>query len=173
MESNLEIKSDNNDLIRLISKDNKEFTLTKKAADLSGLIKNLKDETTPDSAIPLNEVDDKTLERVIQYLNKFNGEAPPEIEKPLKSSVLKEVTDSWSAEFIEELDLEALTNLTVTANYLDIPSLLELATAKLASMCKDKSEEEIFKSFGISDVYSEEERNKLKEEHKWIEENLN
>lgn len=172
MESNTLI-IDKNNIIKLISKDNKEFSITKKSAELSGLIKNLKEDLTVDDAIPLTEVDNKTLERVVTYLSKFNGQPPPEIEKPLKSSILKEVTDEWSADFIEELDLEALTNLIVTANFMDIPSLLELSIAKLASMCKDKSEEEIFKSFGISNVYSEEERNKLKEENKWIEDNLN
>jgi S-phase kinase-associated protein 1 len=125
-----------------------------------------------DEVIPL-EIDEKTLEKVIDYLNKWNGESPSEIEKPLKSSILKEVTDEWSSEFIDEMDLEMLSNLTVAANFLEIVPLLDLCCAKLASMCKDKSEEDIFKSFGIVDTFTEEERQKIKDENKWIEENLN
>lgn len=159
--------------LKLISKEGKEFSISKKAGDLSILLKNAREEMGADEAIPLVEVDEKSLDKVIQYLNHFDGEAPTDIEKPLKSSNLKEVTDDWSAEFIEELDLEALTNITVAANFMEIPSLLDLACAKLASMCKDKSEEEIFKCFGIVDTFSEEERQKLREENKWIEENLN
>jgi len=110
---------------------------------------------------------------VVEYLNKWNGECPPEIEKPLKSVVLKEVTDEWSAEFVEEFDLDMLTNMTVSANFMEIQSLLDLCCAKLASMCKDKPEEEIFKTFGVTDTFSDEERQKIREENKWIEDNLN
>jgi len=52
------------------------------------------------------EVDEKTIEKVIVYLNKWEGESPPDIDKPLKSAVMKEVTDEWSANFIDSLDLE-------------------------------------------------------------------
>ena len=164
---------ENTDNIKVLSKEGKEFTISKKSADLSILLKNAREEMGTDDSIPLAEVDEKSLEKIIQYMNKWNGEQPPEIEKPLKSSILKEVTDEWSADFIDNMDLEELTNITVSANFMEITPLLDLACAKLASMCKDKTEEEIFKSFGIVDTFSEEERQKLKEENKWIEENLN
>ena len=161
------------DNIKIISKEGKEFYITKTAADLSILLKNAREEMGSDESISLTEVDEKSLDKIINYLNKWNGQTPTEIEKPLKSTILKEVTDEWSAEFIDNLDLEELTNLTVSANFMEITSLLDLTCAKLASMCKDKSEEEIFKSFGIVDTFSEEEKQKLREENKWIEENLN
>ena len=86
--------------------------------------------------------------------------------------MLKEVTDEWSANFIEATTLELLVDLTVAANYMEIQCLLDLCCAKIASMCKDKSEEEIFKTFGITETFSEEEKAKIREENKWIEENL-
>ena len=159
--------------IKLTSKEGKEFTLNKKAAELSNLIKNTLVDMTSDEIIPLSEVDEKSLESIIKYLEKWNGETPPEIDKPLKSGIMKEVTDEWSASFIDEMNLESLTNLTVAANYMEIIPLLDLTCAKLASLCKDKSEDDIFKSFGITETFSEEERNKIREENKWIEENLN
>lgn len=161
------------DNIKIVSKEGKEFSISKQAADLSILLKNAREEMGSDEVIPLSEVDEKSLDKIIIYLNKWNGQTPTEIEKPLKSTLLKEVTDEWSAEFIDNLDLEELTNLTVSANFMEITPLLDLSCAKLASMCKDKSEEEIFKSFGIVDTFSEEERQKLRDENKWIEENLN
>jgi len=159
--------------IKLLSKENKEFKISKKAADLSVLIKNTLADMGTDNAIPLMEVDEKSLEKIVLYLNKWNGESPAEIEKPLKSSIMKEVTDDWSGDFIDELDLESLTNLTVSANFMEIIPLLDLTCAKLASMCKDKTEDEIFKAFGITETFSEEERQRIREENKWIEENLN
>jgi len=125
-----------------------------------------------DDPIPLLDVDDKSLVKIIEYLGKLNGSVPPEIEKPLKSQVLKEVTDEWSANFVDKLTLEELVDLTVAANYMEIQCLLDLCCAKIASMCKDKSEEEIFKTFGITETFSEEEKAKIREENKLIEENL-
>jgi len=162
----------NTDQIKLLSKEGKEFTITKKAAELSGLLKSTLGDVVEGESIPLMEVDEKSLEKIIIYLNKWNGETPQEIEKPLKSSIMKEVTDDWSAEYIDDVDLEALTNITVSANFMEILPLLDLTCAKLASMCKDKSEDEIFKQFGITETFSEEERQKIREENKWIEENL-
>lgn len=159
--------------LKLQSKEGKEFTVSKKAAELSNLIKNTLVDMTSEDTIPLLEVDEKSLERIVVYLNKWNGETPPEIDKPLKSGLMKEVTDEWSAGFVDDLTLEGLTNLTVAANFMEIIPLLDLACAKLASLCKDKTEEEIFKSFGITETFSEEERQKIREENKWIEENLN
>ncbi len=164
---------EDNQEIKLQSKEGKEFKVTRKAAELSGLIKNTIVDSVQDEIVPLTEVDEKSLEKIIVYLNKWNGDCPPEIEKPLKSSVLKDVTDEWSANFIDEMDLEEITNLTISANFMEITSLLDLTCAKLASLCKDKSEDEIFKTFGITEVFSEEERNRIREENKWIEENIN
>ena len=85
---------------------------------------------------------------------------------------MKNLTDEWSAGFVDKMPLEDLVNLTVAANYMGINSLLDLCCAKIASLCKDKSEEEIFKTFNITETFSEEEKNKIKEENKWIDENL-
>ena len=53
-----------------------------------------------------------------------------------------------------------------------INCLLDLCCAKVATLCKDKNEDEIFKMFKINETFSEEEKNKIKAENKWIEENL-
>ena len=70
------------------------------------------------------------------------------------------------------MSLDDLINLTTTANYMGINSLLDLCCAKIASLCKDKSEEEIFKTFNITETFTDEEKNKIIEENKWIAENL-
>ena len=85
---------------------------------------------------------------------------------------MKNLTDEWSSNFIDKIPLEDLTNLTVAANYMGINALLDLCCAKVATMCKDKNEDEILKMFKISETFSEEEKNKIKSENKWIEENL-
>ena len=116
--------------------------------------------------------DEKSIEKVGDYLTHFNGVAPADIEKPLTQNEMKNLTDEWSANFVDKLTMEELVNLTVAANHMGINCLLDLCCAKIASMCKDKSEEEVLKTFGINEAFTEEDKKKIKEENKWIEENL-
>ena len=158
--------------IKIITKEGKEFTLSKKSCELSELLKSAINDYPTETSYPLNELDEKNAELIKEFLSHFNGEAPKEIEKPIQSNEMKNLTDEWSSNFIDKIPLEDLTNLTVAANYMGINSLLDLCCAKVATMCKDKNEDEILKMFKISETFSEEEKNKIKSENKWIEENL-
>ena len=160
------------DSIKIVTKEGKEIEITKKDAELSELLKSAINDNPKESSFPLNELDEKSGEKIKEYLSHFNGVAPQEIEKPITSSEMKNLTDEWSTNYIDKMSMEELVNLTVAANYMGINSLLDLCCAKVASLCKDKSEEEIFKTFNINETFTEEEKNKIKEENKWIEENL-
>ena len=160
------------DSIKLVTKEGKEIEITKKDAELSELLKSAINYNPKESSFPLNELDEKCGEKIKEYLSHFNGVAPPEIEKPITSNEMKNLTDEWSTNYIDKMSMEELVNLTVAANYMGINSLLDLCCAKVASLCKDKSEEEIFKTFNINETFTDEEKNKIKEENKWIEENL-
>ncbi len=163
---------EDNSNIKLITKEKKEIEISKKAVQLSELLKGAINDYPEESKFPLNEVDEKMAEKIKEYLTHFNGVAPPEIEKPLTQSEMKNLTDPWSADFINNLPMEDLVNLTVAANYMGINCLLDLCCAKIASMCKDKTEEEVLKTFGINEPLTEEKKKKIKEENKWIDENL-
>ena len=158
--------------IKIITKEGKEFTLSKKSCELSELLKSAINDYPTETSYPLNELDEKNAELIKEFLSHFNGEAPKEIEKPIQSNEMKNLTDEWSSNFIDKIPLEDLTNLTVAANYMGINSLLDLCCAKVATMCKDKNEDEILKMFKISETFNEEEKNKIKSENKWIEENI-
>ena len=158
--------------IKIIVKEGKEILIPKKAAELSELLKGAINDYPKETSFPLNELDEKNGELIKEYLTHFNGETPKEIEKPISSNEMKNLTDEWSSTFIDKISLEDLTNLTVAANYMGINSLLDLCCAKVATLCKDKNEDEIFKLFKITETFSEEEKNKIKNENKWIEETL-
>ena len=158
--------------IKLVLKDQKEVEITKKAAELSELLKTAINNYPNETSFPLNEVDEKSGEKIKEFLTHCNGTAPAEIEKPITSNEMKNLTDEWSANFVDQMSNEELVNLTVAANYMGISSLLDLCCAKVASLCKDKSDEEIFKNFNINETFSEEEKKKIIEDNKWIEENL-
>ena len=158
--------------IKIIVKEGKEIPISKKAAELSELLKSAMIEYPKEISFPLNELDEKNGELIKEYLTHFNGEPPKEIEKPITSNDIKNLTDEWSSTFIDKLSVEDLSNLTVAANYMGINSLLDLCCAKVATLCKDKTEDDIFKLFKITETFNEEEKNKIKSENKWIEENL-
>ena len=158
--------------IKIIVKEGKEIPISKKAAELSELLKSAMSDYPKETTFPLNELDEKNGELIKEYLTYYNGESPKEIEKPITSNEMKNLTDEWSSSFIDKLSVEDLSNLTVAANYMGINSLLDLCCAKVATLCKDKTEDDIFKLFKITETFNEEEKNKIKSENKWIEENL-
>ena len=165
-------KDEETNEIKIIVKEGKEIPISKKAAELSELLKSAMIEYPKETSFPLNELDEKNGELIKEYLTHYNGEPPKEIEKPITSNDIKNLTDEWSSTFIDKLSVEDLSNLTVAANYMGINSLLDLCCAKVATLCKDKTEDDIFKLFKITETFNEEEKNKIKSENKWIEENL-
>jgi len=99
----------------------------------------------PDTRVmDIKDADSKTLKLVVTWLKYHNGVEPAEIAKPIRSvKMSKIVEDTWDATFIDSLDKRTLFQLILSANYMDIKSLLHLGCAKVATMIKGKSPEEI------------------------------
>merc|ERR1740117_1626470 len=83
--------------------------------------------------IPLPNVKGTVLEIVVRYMKHHFENPPKEIEKPLKSQNMSEVVSQWDADFVN----------------VDQELLLDLTCAKVASMIKDRSPEDIRKTFNI------------------------
>lgn len=66
-------------------------------------------------------------------------------------------------------DNDTLYNLTLAANYLDIPPLLDLCSARIASFIKDKTVEQIRANLNIVVDMTPEEEAQIREENKWAE----
>jgi hypothetical protein len=162
----------NSDSILVRTKEGKEFPIKKTAAMLSNLLKKYIEENKISEPITLEEVEEKIIDKIYEYLDHFNGQAPKDIEKPLQTNDMKNATDEWSANFVDKISQQDLISLTTAASYMEITTLVDLCCAKLACMCQDKSEEEIFKVFNINETFTEDEKNKLREDNKWIEGNL-
>ena len=129
-------------------------------------------EDYPDDAeVPLNNVKSNILKKIKEYLEHYENTEPKEIERPLPSQNFKECVDEWDNNYIE-VDLDLIFELILGANYMDIKPLLELASAKVASIIKGKTTEEIRKTFGITNDFTPEEEQQIIEENKWCMENL-
>ena len=161
-----------NDLITVLTKDKKELKLKRSAAMNSALLrKQMEEMGDKEESLTLQEVEDKIIDKLWEYLEKVDEIEIKEVEKPLTSNDMKNETDDWSANFVD-IPLEDLVNLTKGASYMGIRTLVDLCCAKLASMCMDKSEEEIFNVYNINETLTEEEKQRLREENKWIENNF-
>jgi len=132
--------------IKLTSKDGREFTVQKKYAFISNLVKTSMDQDASASDIPMPGVKGDILAKVVEYMEYHKGVEPPIIEKPLRSKQMKDVCkDPWDAEFIDRIgeDRQKLYDLILAANYMDIKGLLHLGCAKVASLIKGQPLEKI------------------------------
>jgi S-phase kinase-associated protein 1 len=88
--------------------------------------------------------------------------------QPLKSTDLADIVPKWDADFVN-IEQETLFELILAANYMDIKSLLDLTCAKVASMIKGKTPEQIRQTFNIRKDFTEEEEKQIIDENKWCE----
>merc|ERR1712083_231818 len=84
------------------------------------------------------------LEQVLKYLGHHKGKQPEEIAKPIRSVEMERiVADPWDAEFVNGMSKKMIFQVILAANYMDVTSLLHLGSAKIATLIKGKSPEEI------------------------------
>jgi len=131
--------------LKLIANDKKDFTLERKQAFISKLVKTSleNDEATE---VPIPGVKGPILELVVQYMKEHKGVEPAIIEKPLRSKLMKDVCPyKWDADYIDKIGdtRQTLYDLILAANYMDIKSLLHLGCAKVASLIKGQPLEKI------------------------------
>ena len=157
--------------VKLVTSEGETVSVDAETASKSVLIKGMIDDSGVDEEIPLPNVKKTILVKIIEFCEYIRKNSAPEIEKPLRSNNLNDVTTAWYAEFVN-LDQEVLFELILAANYLDIKPLLELSCAKVASLIKNKSIPEIRKFFNIENDFTPEEEAQIMEENKWAEESF-
>mmetsp|Transcript_106585 Transcript_106585/g.200755 ORF Transcript_106585/g.200755 Transcript_106585/m.200755 type:complete len:349 (-) Transcript_106585:109-1155(-) len=109
------------------------------------------------------------LKKVLEYCAYHMNVPVSEIQKPLRSTDLRECGASdWDADYVD-IPQELLFELVLAANSLNIKSLLDLLCAKVASMIKGKTTEEIRKQFNIVNDFTPEEEARVREENRWCE----
>ena len=161
----------NDQKCRLMCKDGEVLEVDVAVASQSVLIKGLIEDSGTDEEIPISQVSKHIMEKIITFMEHMKDNAPPEIEKPLSSTDLSQVVDQWHADYVN-VDQEMLFEIVMAANYLDIKPLLELSCAKVASLIKGKSVQEIRDFFNIENDFTPEEEAQVMEENRWAEESF-
>ena len=155
--------------VKLISQEGSEMEVDADVAQYCVLIKSMIEDAGPDEDIPLPNVKKAILEKVIEFCQHIREQPMEEIEKPLKSDNLRDIVPAWYADFVD-VEQETLFEVVLAANYLDLKPLLELSCAKVASMIKGKSVQEVRTLFNIENDFTPEEEAQIMEENKWAEE---
>ena len=166
------MESEYDGTVIMISSDGEKFELSKRAAMRSQLVKESISENSEDAIeFKVDKVKGTVLKKVVEYLEHYKDQEPKEIERPLPSQNFNECVDDWDYNFID-LDLDKIFEINLAANYLDIRPLLELSGAKIASLIKGKTTQEVRKIFNIENEFTPEEEEQIIEENKWCMENL-
>lgn len=97
--------------------------------------------------IPISNVTKEQLRHVVEFLRICNKYKLQKIEEPIPSTNLREfITPSEFADYIEQdyfKDYGNLKAIILAADYIDCQDLLDLSCAKLASLCRGKTKEEL------------------------------
>lgn len=128
------------------------------------------DASAPIPMLPLQNIDRKTLVKVMEFCERHAEDPMPAIEVPIKSNVMSEILKSspWDLTYVEAFDdLETLVNVVLAAKYLDIDPLLDLGCVKIAALIRGKTPKEVRAMFGIGDITKEEE-DQIRRENPWI-----
>ena len=137
---------------KLKSNDGQVFEVDENILEKSSVLKNLaNDFQEPEYELPTNEVNGKTLSKIIDYLKEYKDKKPKEIPKPLPNDDLESIISKWDAQFIMPLSLEECVDIVNAANFLDIPDLVNLSSARLAFELINCPIEEAKKKFGVVD----------------------
>ena len=161
---------DSDKTIKIKTNDGKEVDLSSKAALRSGLLKGMMEDYQDSTEFSLNNVDGETLEKVKDYLTRYENEEPKIIEKPLKSNDFKELVNDWEYKFLDLSDNEILA-IIKAANFMDIKPLLELVAVKITCKLRGTTTETIRKDFNI-DTFTKEEEEQIIKDKEYLEQNL-
>ena len=166
----MEVEYDNK--VIMISSDGQKFEISAKAAMRSQIMKeSIMGNNQEEIEFNANNIEGDILKKIVEYLEHYENEEPKEIERPLPSLNFKECVDEWDYNFID-VDINTIFKIINASNYLNIPPLLELSSAKMASIIKGKTTEEVRQLFGIQNEFTPEEEQQIIEENKWCMENL-
>ncbi|KAK3412713.1 hypothetical protein EUGRSUZ_I01424 [Eucalyptus grandis] len=142
-------------MITLRSSDGETFEIEEAAALQSKTLENMIDEDCAGTPIPLPNVTGKILAKVVEFCSKH---AEPGVDD--------ESLRAWDAEFVN-VEQATVFDYILAANFLEIPTLLNLTCNVVADMIRGKTPDEIRKFFNIKSIFSPEEEEEVRRENHW------
>lgn len=144
--------------LKLTSNEGDERTLSTNAFKRSSFLSKNTNQPSPFKV----EVNTKTLDLVIDYLNEYANKDPQPIPAVLGSADLrKEIKSDFDYKLVANQTFETVFHLINAAAQFELDHLHDLACARIASFMKDKSPEDVNKEFTIECQLTAEEAKEL------------
>lgn len=154
--------------ISIILLDGSKIDLDERVAREIKLFREILDTSVSETNIYLQrEISVTVMNKIIEYVIHHMTEPAKEIDRPLYTNNLSSIVTTWDNNFIQMEDA-FMFEIINTANYLDIPKLVELGCAKIATELYGKSADEMKKRFNFENNLTPEEIEKIKEENSWV-----
>lgn len=158
--------------ITLKTNDGAEMTVPLDVAKRSILLTNLIDDLGMDvattSAVPLPNVTESVLQKIIEWCEHHRNDPLPTADDDNESRKKTTEIDEWDQKYMQ-VDQEMLFEIILAANYMDIKALLDVGCKTVANMIKGKSPDEIRKTFNITNDFTPEEEEQIRRENEWAE----
>mmetsp|Transcript_35225 Transcript_35225/g.36630 ORF Transcript_35225/g.36630 Transcript_35225/m.36630 type:complete len:191 (-) Transcript_35225:58-630(-) len=147
--------------------DNQKFKTDTQLIQRSGFLKGLLEQFPDEMEIKIPQIKGSVMTLIMKWLEKHKETEPKMPPQPLRNYDLEEVVGKWEDDFMTEVYNKSFDNLFEflnAVNFLDIPQLLELASAKTACLVKDFSPDEFKKTFKIEEDCTPDDLKKIEEE---------
>lgn len=147
--------------------DNTSFKTDTQLIQRSGFIKGLLDQFPNESVIKISNIKGNIMSLIMEWLEKHRTVNPLIPPQPLRNYDLSEAVGKWESEFMDKVynkSFDSLFDFLNAVNFLDIPQLLELASAKTACLIKDYSAEDFKTLFKIEEDCTSDDLKKIEEE---------
>lgn len=158
--------------IYISTKDDLKLEYPNSCIEQSPHIKTFTEINQDEVEIPAKDFSSKSIKKLLEWVNYHEKNKAPEFDKPLIKRIEEYKIDKFHETLSSELesDVPLLVELVMASNALNVPTLLEFTSAKIASLAKGKTTNQIRTLFGIENDFSKEEEEKMNEELSWIEE---
>jgi S-phase kinase-associated protein 1 len=127
------------DVVAQVSKEGDVYEVPISVAKMSTLVATTIDDDAEEDdevrEIPLPNVKDAVLTKVIEYCTHYKEEPMTPIQTPLKSSKIEDLVQPWYAEFVK-VEQVLLFELVTAANFMDIKPLLDLTCLAVSVLIK-------------------------------------
>lgn len=156
-----------------------EFVILKEAAMMCTMLKDMIADSEPDAedkiVLPLPQVNAVVLAYIVQYCNKHWNDRAKEIPKEFPGTIRDHVTP-WDAAFVYtdlikngvEKDHVMNCEVLLGANFLGCIDLINLCSAMMAQVIRNKTPQEIRDVLGIPNDYTPAEEAELRSHCTWI-----
>ncbi|CAL5071672.1 unnamed protein product [Urochloa decumbens] len=165
-------------VITVVSSEGKPFKVAEEAARLSSVLADMIDNGCAGGSIPLTNVTARALATVIKYCDKHaaaaaksdsdhGGAEGSSSGSTVNTAACDTTLAEWDRKLVDKLTMDALFDLLLAANFLDIKGLLGVASQKVADTIQSKSPAQVRTIFGIANDFTPEEEAEIRKESPW------